>query len=176
MQETAFTIHILYLLTSGVIQQNVLKNSNKTNCDLLLWTLSLNDELLSLSCPQGPCFNALKTVDGDILYSSFPPLYCTVWWQVWSECQPLWSAGQKRPLLASNHKHTLMEARWKRMMRATHGYPVLPGSTVPYDVRSDLDLRLYPQQERTAFVVSSELSVWSVPISAIHSGQSEVYF
>lgn len=64
---------------------------------------------------------------------------------------------------------------WRRMMemRKPHARPILPGSTVPCDVRSDLNLWLFPQQERTAFVVSSELSVWSAPcISNIHSGQS----
>lgn len=41
----------------------------------------------------------------------------------------------------------------------THSYSILPRSTVPYDVRSDLSLSPLSQQERTTFVVSSELSV-----------------
>lgn len=48
---------------------------------------------------------------------------------------------------------------WRRMMemRKPHAPPILPGSTVPCDVRSDLNLWLFPQRERRAFVVLFEL-------------------
>lgn len=42
-------------------------------------------------------------------------------------------------------------------MGKPHALPILPGSTVPCDVRSDLGLWLYPQRERMAFVVFFEL-------------------
>lgn len=59
---------------------------------------------------KGPSSDASKTLSGWGHFAHFVPHSPgTVWCQVWSECQPLWSAGQKRPLLVSNRKHTLME-------------------------------------------------------------------
>lgn len=66
--------------------------------------------------------------------------------QVRSECHSVRSAGQRRPLLVSRRWHTLMATLWKREMkrRKPQVHPILPGSIVPYDVRSGLKLCLFP--------------------------------
>lgn len=62
-------------------------------------------------------------------------------------------------------------------MKKAHAHPILYGSTVPYDVRSDLNLCLFPQQERTTFVVSSELSdLFAASLTYIQVSQGDSHY
>lgn len=60
---------------------------------------------------HGPSFEAWEATSGQrhFVHSVFHAAG-TVWCLVWCECQPLWSAGQRRPLLVWNHKCILIEA------------------------------------------------------------------
>lgn len=72
------------------------------------WTLSLEKWNV---WARGPSIEAWEATSGQRHFVHFVfHAAGTVWCLVWCECQPLWSAGQRRPLLVWNHKCIVIEA------------------------------------------------------------------